>query len=132
MNGRTRMRRGGFTLIEVMVALVVFAILGFAVTTRIGDVVNQTFSLERRTVAHWIAQNQLARLRVETERDAEAVPTGRSRDRVVMGGREWILAVEVTETAHPWLRRVDVTVSAVEDGREIGPIDQLTGFVGRY
>jgi general secretion pathway protein I len=123
---------GGFTLVEVMVALVVFSVLGLAVSARVGDVVNQTFSLERRTVAHWIAQDQLTRLRIASEREAEAVATGRSRERVMLSAREWVVEVEVSDTAHPWLRRVELSVSLVEDGDEIGPIDHLTGFIGLH
>jgi len=123
---------GGFTLVEVMIALVVFAVLGFAVTSRVGEVVNQSYSLERRTVAHWIAQNQLNRLRMASEREEEPVATGRSRDRVLMSGREWMLEVEIIDTTYPWLRRVELSVFVVEEGDEIGPIDHLTGFLGRY
>jgi general secretion pathway protein I len=129
--GRRRYAQG-FTLVEVMIALVVFAVLGFAVSTRVSDVVNQTFSLERRTVAHWVAMNQLTRLRLQNEREAAAVATGRNRERVFMSGREWLLDVAITDTAHPWLRRVEVSVSLIQDEREIGPIDTVTGFLGRY
>lgn len=122
----------GFTLIEVMIALVVFAVVGFAVSARVGDVVNQLFGLERRAVAHWVAMNELTRLRMASERDEGAVATGRSRERVVMGGREWMLDVEVIDTSHPLLRRVELAVSLVEDGDEIGPVDHLTGFLGRH
>jgi len=122
----------GFTLVEVMIALVVFAVLGFAVTSRVGEVVNQTYSLERRTVAHWIAQNQLNRMRMASERENEPVATGRSRERVLMSGREWMLEVEIIDTTHPWLRRVELSVFVVEEGDEIGPIDHLTGFIGRH
>lgn len=123
----------GFTLVEVLVALVVFAVLGFAVTSRVGSVVNQTYSLERRTVAHWVAENHMSRLRLTRRQDTEPMPTGRDRERVRMGGREWVVETEVEETTYPLLRRVELRVLVVdEEGREQGPIDSLTAFVGRY
>ena len=121
-----------FTLIEVLVALLVFSILGFAVTSRVGDIVNQTFTIERRTVAHWVADNHLARLRIAARAGNEVLPTGRTQERVFMGDREWRLEVEVEDTAHPWLRRVEVVAFEMVDDRPVGPIDQLTAFLGRY
>ena len=123
---------GGFTLIEVLVALLVFSILGFAVTSRVGDIVNQTFTIERRTVAHWVADNHLARLRIAARTTTEVLPTGRTQERVFMGDREWRLEVEVEDTSHPWLRRVEVATFEVVDDRPVGPIDQIVAFVGRY
>jgi hypothetical protein len=76
--------------------------------------------------------NQLTRMRMLAERQDAALPTGRSRERVTMGGREWLIEVEVADTTHPLLRRVELSVSVVEEGDEIGPIDHLSGFLGRY
>ena len=126
------MRGRGFTLVEVLVALVVFAVLGFTVTTRIGDIVGQTFGIERRTVAHWVAENQVNRMRIAQRAQDEALPTGRDRERVLMSGREWLLEIEVSDTTHPWLRRVDLTVSEITEQGEEGPLDQVTAFLGRY
>jgi type II secretion system protein I len=116
----------------VLVALVVFAVLGFAVTSRVGDVVNQTYSLERRTVAHWVGENHLNRLRLTRREEGEAIPTGRDRERAFMGGREWVVETEVLDTDYPLLRRVEVRVFTVSEGREVGPVDSLTAFLGRY
>ncbi|HEX7036361.1 MAG TPA: type II secretion system minor pseudopilin GspI [Pseudomonadales bacterium] len=122
----------GFTLVEVLVALVVFAVLGFSVTSRIGSVVDQTYSLERRTVAHWVGQNHLNRLRLSRRTTDEPLPTGEERERVQMAGREWVVETVVLETTYPLLRRVEVSVLAVTEGDEVGPVDTITAFVGRY
>lgn len=113
-------------------ALLVFSILGFAVSSRVGDIVNQTFTIERRTVAHWVTDNHLARLKLSAQSSNQVLPTGRSQERVIMGNREWRLEVEVEDTSHPWLRRVEVVTFEVIDDRPVGPIDQMTAFVGRY
>lgn len=122
----------GFTLIEVLVALLVFSILGFAVSSRVGDIANQTFTIERRTVAHWVTDNHLARLKIAARASNEVLPTGRSTERVFMGDREWRLEIEVEDTSHPWLRRVEVAAFEVINDRPVGPIDQMIAFVGRY
>jgi len=76
--------------------------------------------------------NQLNRMRMLSERQDAALPTGNSRERVMMSGREWLVEIEVADTTYPLLRRVELSVSVVEEGDEIGPIDHLTGFLGRY
>ena len=54
----------GFTLLEILIAIAIIGIIGAAVSTAIGGVANQTRSLEQRTVANWIASNQLTRMRM--------------------------------------------------------------------
>lgn len=122
----------GFTLVEVLIALMVFAVLGFSVTSRVGDVVNQTYGLERRTVAHWVGQNHLNRMRLARRNTDDALPTGEDRERVRMAGREWLVETEIEETTFPLLRRIEVRVLVVEDGDEVGPVDTLTAFLGRF
>ncbi|MGA0839109.1 MAG: type II secretion system minor pseudopilin GspI [Pseudomonadales bacterium] len=122
----------GFTLIEVLIALLVFSVVAFAVTARIGDVANQTFSLERRMNAHALAQNTLTELQLRSAVDDAVFAAGRSRERRLLGSREWLVTTAVERTSHPWLMRVDVSVHLLERDREVGPIDQLSGFIGRY
>ena len=122
----------GFTLIEMLIALAIIALVGLSVSSAVGNVVAQTYTLERRMVAHWIAENHLARVRLARIASTDAMPTGRETERVRMSGRTWRVQREVKETTHPWLRRVEVEVYEVAGGEDIGPLDSVVGFIGRY
>ena len=125
-------RTGGFTLIELLIALAVFAVTGFAVTARVGDVSTQTFGIERRTMAHWVAENHLARVRLQRRSNTEPLSKGRDRERVFMGGRQWRIDTEIEDTSHPWLRRVEIQVFEMAGDDEVGPLDSVVAFIGRY
>ncbi len=124
---------GGFTLIELMIALLVFSALGFAVSARVGDVAQQSFQLERRAIAHWVGQNQLQRLQLSRLNNKDPLTTGTRSERVFMGERDWVVKFDVKNTEQPLVNRVEVAVfELTSDGDEIGPLDQTTSFLGRY
>ena len=122
----------GFTLLELMVALAVLAIVATAVLGRGGDSVRDLYAMEQRTLARWVAENEVARMRLGRRRSTEAISLGTVRRRVRQGDRSWQVVRETQSTSHPSLRRVEVTVFAIEEGREVGPLDTLVAFMGRY
>ena len=115
-----------------MVALAVLAIVAMAVFGRGGDTVRDLHAIEQRTLARWIAENEVARMRLERRGRTDAISLGTVRQRVRQGERSWQVVKETQSTSHPSLRRVEVTVYVLEDGREVGPLDTLVAFVGRY
>ena len=115
-------RRKGFSLIEVLVALVVVA-LALLALARTATVQVRTFdALRERTLAGWVAANVLTEARLATG----LPPTGRSDGRVDLGGRAWRWQRDVQATADAQIRRVDVQVFVDEAG---APSASLTGFV---
>ena len=58
-------KQAGMTLIEVMVALAVFALAGLAVMQATLQQTRQLGRMEEKTLAGWLADNQLVQLRLE-------------------------------------------------------------------
>lgn len=125
----------GFTLVEIMVALGVFAIVSVAVYGRIGEILQQTRGLETRTLATWVAQNRMSALALEIRGSTDPVPTGQRSDVVTLAGRSWRVQVDISATSDPELRRVEIEVQPGDlaaDAETAADGATLLGFVGRY
>lgn len=113
----------GFTLLEVLVALTVFAITAAAMINGIAASLSAQSYLERKTIAHWVAMNQLAETRLMTTWPSVGMSDGSEE----MSGHEWFWTRKVEETSDPKLRRVDIEVRAERE--EESPLIRLAGFV---
>ena len=125
-----RVNERGFTLIELLIAVAIFAVVALTVYTRSGDAIRQLGALEERTLALWVAENELATLRMSRANSDTPMPTGTVDRQVTMGGRDWRVEVRVSETVNPWLRRADIGVSHTDTPES--SLESLTGFIGRY
>jgi general secretion pathway protein I len=124
-------RSRGFTLLEVLVALAIFAIVAAVVLTAAGRSVNNAGRLEALTLAGWIADNRLTELQLQQP----APSIGREDLELEFGGRQWQTLSEVETSGTPGLLRIRVWVAAAESRRGNGSIAEravtsLTGFVG--
>ena len=97
---------GGFTLLEIMVALAVFATLAAAVLSASQYVVKQRGAVEARLFAAWLADNRLNELRLQT-----GLAVGQQQQLVSMNRRDWLLHQHIRATADPRLLQVDIQVS---------------------
>ena len=123
----------GFTLIEMLLAIVIIGVVGTTVATATAGVANQMYALERRTVANWVASNQLTRLHLAQEQQlSQPISKGKKTLRFYMGNRQWLVEQQISETETPWLSRVEIDVYELQDGERVGPLDHTTAFIGRY
>ncbi len=115
----------GFTLVEVLVALVIVAMAIPAMLLRIGSMATTTMHTKEVAIAYWVAENQLAEMWV-TQQLQRTVPSGRIKDDVKMAGETWDRVVETEPTPLPGMLRIRVEVSAQGNDR---PLVELSGFV---
>src|SRR5690606_27078704 len=107
----TAERMRGFTLIEVMVALVIVALGMTALHTQLTRYAVTSIHIQEKTLASWIATNTLTELSVATSWPE----LGEFSEDIEFAGRFWICRGEVTETDVENLRRIDVEVYFADD-----------------
>jgi general secretion pathway protein I len=120
----------GFTLLEVMVAVAIFAIVSAALIKNATQTVYQTRLIQERSLAYWIAENQLNEIRSQSREDNNYPSPGSDRRSVVMANKDWEIVVDYESTENADMRRVIVSVFHPEDLDN--RVVELTGFVGRY
>ena len=122
----------GFSLLELMVALAILAIVATSVYSRSGDAAVQLHGLERRALGHWVMLNHLTKIRLEQRGKDTPIRLSSLRERKILGDRVWEVDTVIRQTTQPWVRRVELVVYLIDDGVEVGPVDRITAFVGRY
>lgn len=125
---KARRGGGGFTLIEVLVALAIVAIGMAAVMEALTSSTDTAMYLQDKTFADWVALN-----RMETVRLSGAVPTtGTSNDTVDYAGRKWEWRQKVTNTSIKGMVQIEVDVRPADRkaGDDRGWYASATGFMG--
>ena len=120
------------TLIEMLLAVVIIGVVGTTVATATGGVANQMYALERRTIANWVAANELTRLRLAQRQEiGKPITESRKTNRLYMANRQWLVERKISKTDTPMLHRVEVDVFELQEGEKIGPFEHMTAFIGR-
>lgn len=117
----------GFTLVEVMFALAIFALAALAAVHVASEQISNTNRLEDRYLAQLVAGNRLAEVTAETRWESWP-PENEASGTAELAGRSWFWEQQVLDTVTDDFREVTVRVRESEDG----PVQaQLSTFVGR-
>lgn len=96
-------RQRGFTLLEIMVALMIFATAAVALSKSLSEATLSTGELEKRQFADLLAQN----LVVDILREGFG---NRNTGKASLAGYDFVWQRTVADTPHPSMRRVELTV----------------------
>lgn len=109
-------KSSGFTLIEVMVALAIFAVSMTALTTTFQTNVTNAALLKNKTLAHWLAQNKMVEMKAQLiAKDVFPQVTDRN-DKVEFAGREWVVKTKVSKSPKAGFQIVEISVGEDASG----------------
>jgi general secretion pathway protein I len=118
-------KRGGFTLIEVLAALVIVALGMLGAITAVNQSARNGTYLREKTLAHWVAMNLITERRLQQSPPDATETSGE----VEFANTRWRWKMRVTQTEVRSLRRMDVSV-ALADAPENSSLATLSGFYG--
>ncbi len=111
----------GFTLIEVMVALTIIAISLGALLNTSGAQANSASYLKQKTLAHWVAVNELTQMRI----DKEFPDLGDKKGSTSMANHDWYWIRTTKKTEDEDALEVTYTLYADKDYEK-----NLTSLIG--
>ena len=95
----------GMTLLEVLVALAIFATAAISVMRSVSQHINTLSYLEQKTFASFIVDNQMSLVMLA------GAPTSVKTGKTEMAGREWYWKVTPVETEVGFIAAFDVSVA---------------------
>jgi len=123
--GVSRTRQRGFTLIEVLAALIIVSLGMLGVIEAVGQTAKNGSYLRDKTIAHWVAMNQMSKVRLDTR----PPKIDKSSDEVEMASRKWRWSMVVTQTPVQTMQLIEISV-APADAPKTASYAKITGFFG--
>ncbi|NKF52500.1 type II secretion system minor pseudopilin GspI [Shewanella sp. WXL01] len=116
-------KQQGMTLLEVIVALAVFSIAAVAIVKSLGEQMANMPILEQRTLAQWVASNQMVDARLTKDFPDIGQKTGQEE----LAGKEWYWRRDVIKTTDAKFRMIRITVSDDERFKRVAA--QVSSYV---
>ena len=115
----------GMTLLEVMVALAIFAVAGIAVMSSVSQQLVGLTALEEKTMATWVADNRQVEVKLRKNWPGLSWTNGKEE----MAGQTWYWRWRGVETQDSSFRALDVEVRSEEKAKD--PRVTLRTYVSR-
>lgn len=100
----------GMTLLEVLVALFIFALTGTAIMKAASDHLTGVGQIEDITFATWVADNRLTQLHLDTKWPIK----NNQKGELEMAGRKWYWQQRISKTSDENMVQVEVSVGLDE------------------
>src|SRR6202034_1218648 len=121
----------GFTLVEVLVALMIVAIGLAALLVAVSGTARTSGYLRDKTLAQWIALNRLAEVRLTVNKVAQSSSsTNGDSSELQFAGRTWHYDTRYFDTQFQSTKRIVVRVWAGDAKTKGNPLAEATGFFG--
>jgi general secretion pathway protein I len=119
------MNARGMTLLEVMVAVAVFAIAGLAVMKTASEHLSALNYLEQKTLATWVVENQLVQQTLEKTWPSDSWVTGEEQ----LAGQTWYWRYRGVTTSDNNLKALDMEVRT--DSKADSPVATIRTYISR-
>lgn len=116
-------KQQGLTLIEVMVALAIFAVAALSIVNMAGEHLRSLSYLEQKNIGLWIANNHLTQLNLDNKLPA----LGSKKGKLDYAGVEWHWQQQVVKTPDPLFRAV--TIRILNEEKSDYALAQLTTYM---
>ncbi|MGA2838584.1 MAG: type II secretion system minor pseudopilin GspI [Steroidobacteraceae bacterium] len=122
----SRRRACGFTLVEVLVALMIVAMGLAALMVAVSGAARTSGYLRDKSLAQWIALNRLSEVRLNANKSAQNADTGELK----FANRTWHYDTRYFDTSITSMKRIVVRVYAGDAKTKGNPLAESTSFFG--